>query len=160
MLLELNTAVHVILALIMYSMWWHKPRDIEAPITINYHGLCDDFADTEIATSDSSFQEKFGKADGHLKNGILTRYCPIHTLVPDGTALERPRPVPNLSTKLPIRLSCNLTWCSQRFYRQPLYSAVRVKHLRRRVGHFRELQRFFVNNSRIKLKKMSGVGSW
>ncbi|KAA8895287.1 hypothetical protein FN846DRAFT_764068, partial [Sphaerosporella brunnea] len=33
-LLELNTAVHVILAIAMYCIWWEKPADINRPIII------------------------------------------------------------------------------------------------------------------------------
>ncbi|KAI5778143.1 hypothetical protein EDC01DRAFT_623309, partial [Geopyxis carbonaria] len=33
-LLELNTAIHVTLAIIMYFLWWKKPSDVSNPIVI------------------------------------------------------------------------------------------------------------------------------
>ncbi|KAF8247271.1 hypothetical protein K440DRAFT_661557 [Wilcoxina mikolae CBS 423.85] len=38
-LLELNTSLHVIIAIVMYAIWWEKPLDIGRPITIDGYGL-------------------------------------------------------------------------------------------------------------------------
>ncbi|KIV84738.1 hypothetical protein PV11_00498 [Exophiala sideris] len=42
-LLELNTVAHVVCALIMYALWWHKPLNISDPIVIKgdwVHPFC------------------------------------------------------------------------------------------------------------------------
>jgi hypothetical protein len=38
-LLELDTAVHVMLAIAMYCIWWEKPADIDRPIIIDRRGM-------------------------------------------------------------------------------------------------------------------------
>jgi hypothetical protein len=40
-MLELNTAVHVLIAIVMYGVWWNKPFDVERSIAIDRYGLCD-----------------------------------------------------------------------------------------------------------------------
>ncbi|KAI5798636.1 hypothetical protein FPQ18DRAFT_253922 [Pyronema domesticum] len=37
--LELNTCVHVVIAIIMYGVWWYKPMDINIPVTVDRHVL-------------------------------------------------------------------------------------------------------------------------
>ncbi|KAK4938523.1 hypothetical protein LTR10_021055 [Elasticomyces elasticus] len=42
-LLEINTVAHVVCALIMYALWWHKPLNISDPIVIKgdwVHSFC------------------------------------------------------------------------------------------------------------------------
>lgn len=34
-LLEVHTMVHVFCAMMVYSLWWHKPKDMNAPTLIN-----------------------------------------------------------------------------------------------------------------------------
>jgi hypothetical protein len=38
-LLEVNTVAHVVCALLMYIIWWHKPRQVESPTLLRTEGL-------------------------------------------------------------------------------------------------------------------------
>lgn len=45
--LEVNTAVHVVIAIVMYAIWWHKPLDVGRVVTLERYGLgMDDSATT------------------------------------------------------------------------------------------------------------------
>jgi len=38
-LLELNAAVHVVFAIVMYGIWWEKPFDVGNSVFIDTYGL-------------------------------------------------------------------------------------------------------------------------
>ncbi|CAI7572942.1 unnamed protein product [Penicillium glandicola] len=47
--LEISTVAYVACAVIAYSMWWHKPKDMETPITIHLqHDRYDDYVQSQL----------------------------------------------------------------------------------------------------------------
>jgi len=72
-LLELNTAVHVVIAIIMYGIWWEKPFDIGRPISLDRAGLGDN---SVTAVHVDRLRVQLGKAESKVmvmnlvKNGI------------------------------------------------------------------------------------------
>jgi hypothetical protein len=65
-LLELNTAVHVLIAIVMYCIWWQKPVDIDEPIIIDRRGTYS----TTTGHAQYEFQRMLGEAGGVLKEGL------------------------------------------------------------------------------------------
>jgi hypothetical protein len=64
--LELNTAVHVIIAIVMYGIWWSKPVDVGRPIIIDRRGT-DNSASTVYRTC---VQQVLENAKKQLEDGL------------------------------------------------------------------------------------------
>jgi len=66
-LLELNTAVHVVIAIIMYIVWWEKPFDIGSSIAIDRYGLGDNSVTTVYM---DNVRETLQKAEEEVKHWV------------------------------------------------------------------------------------------
>ncbi|KAF8252093.1 hypothetical protein K440DRAFT_537551 [Wilcoxina mikolae CBS 423.85] len=82
-LLELNTVVHVLNAVIMYGLWWEKPVDVGEP------SIIDQFNDHEESEKKTAFvgvdvlQKRLLEDLGELQPayGFGTRWCVRHRLI-------------------------------------------------------------------------------
>jgi len=66
-LLEFNTSLHVIIAIVMYAIWWEKPDDIGRPITIDGYGLGDNSVTTVYV---DTLRGNLGEAEDIVKHWV------------------------------------------------------------------------------------------
>ena len=124
-LLEINTLGHVFCALLIYVLWWHKPRMVQEPISLdgNWMGpLC------AYMYMSSSINGQARESTGTLQDTIIKPELTTIALLPDehckytnhgviGAAHDRPTRSPS-DGSLSIR-----EWTSQTAKRSPLITS-------------------------------------
>jgi hypothetical protein len=83
--LELNTCVHVVIAIIMYGVWWYKPMDINIPVTVDRHVL---IGDSGISTYINNIQSILIRAEGLIVGYISENSSNAGTAAPVRTQPE------------------------------------------------------------------------
>lgn len=68
--LELNTVVHVLLAIVMYGIWWEKPADINQAISMDQFGLREEDNSATTIYVDS-LRQALDKADAEISPRIM-----------------------------------------------------------------------------------------
>jgi hypothetical protein len=99
-LLELNTFVHALCALLIYWLWWHKPLDVAEPTLIKgnkIHGLVALLSIGNLP-EDSFIMHHKGRCYTHRKGDPLIHLTPNSSKTPLGSAI-------NNSLKVPLTLT-------------------------------------------------------
>jgi hypothetical protein len=99
-LLELNTFVHALCALLIYWLWWHKPLDVAEPTLIKgneIHGLVALLSIRDLP-EDSFIMDHKGYRCTHSKGDPLIHLTPNSSNTSSGSVI-------NNSTKVPLTLT-------------------------------------------------------
>jgi hypothetical protein len=84
--LELNTVVHVLLAIVMYGIWWEKPADINKSISMEQFGLREEDNSATTVYVDL-LRQTLDKAEAEISPRILG----LASVAPSKTSDEKPR---------------------------------------------------------------------